>query len=505
MIHAPAMADARAVQISTRSGALCGKRAPTVMRFLGIPYAQPPIDGLRFMPPKACAPWSGVRDAFEFQPAAMQLDAGPSPHLPVAPACSEDCLYLNVWAPMAPGPHPVYVFIHGGGNVEGTAAMPVLDGEKLARKGIVVVTIAYRLGAFGFLDLSALLGDAYAGSGNNGLRDQALALAWVRGNIAAFGGDPDMITIGGQSAGAKNVVSLLAMPDTRGLYHRAVCQSGGGHAYASLDMAHDVAERMLRQVGMERAQARTLTSLPAMVLLAAQAALIADYPLRYPFRAVVDRLVLPLPPVQAIGRGAAADIPLLLGTTRDEQVAFGPATNADGSIQARAMCNVDFSTFSRILASYPSALPALDEADRRYRALGAESYWMPTIRVAEAQRMAGGACYLYRFDMPAVEGDYRGHAVHGAELAFVFDNLDKPSAAAMGPVDADARRLGRLMSDYWTSFIKHGRPHTQGAPAWMPYELDARAAMVFERDSHSESDPDGIERRLWADWEPICR
>lgn len=279
---------------------------------------------MRFKAPRALPPWRGNRDAFDFGSASLQACA--------ALKTSEDCLYLNVWAPNRPGPHPVYVFIHGGGNLEGATATPVLDGENLARKGMVVVTIGYRVGALGFLELGALLGDAYAGSGNNGLRDQAMALAWVRNNIAAFGGDPDRITLGGQSAGAKDVMALIAMPETRGLFHRAICASGGGHTYAGLDMAP--------------------------------------------------------------------------------------------------------------------------------------------------------------------------HAVHGSDLALVFDNLDQPVAAASGPVAPEARELGRVMNGYWTSFIESGRPAMQGVPAWTPYGPGSRATMVFDRESRIAADSNSVERQLWADWEP---
>lgn len=503
-LYARAM-DGTPVEIQTPSGGLRGRQTSEVLRFLGIPFAQPPVDALRFMAPQPLAPWRGIRDALEFQSAAIQTPIGPSKYVPVAPKYSEDCLYLNVWAPKTPGPHPVYVFIYGGGNTGGTTSMPVFDGEHLAREGIVTVTIAYRVGAFGFLDVSDVLGEAYAGSGNNGLRDQAMALRWIQKNIVAFGGDPTRVTIGGQSAGAKNVISLIAMPEAKGLFHRAICESGGGHAYATREMARDLTDRILKKAGLDRAQAEKLKTLPAKDLLAAQVAVIAEYPLRYPFRAVVDKVVVPLPPIEALAQGAAKDIPIIIGTARDEQAMFGPAKTMDGSIESREMCNVDFNTFSKVFAKYPKTYPTLNDAARRYRALNAESYWIPTIRMAEAQSLVDGKSYVYRQDMPLTEGDRKGYAVHGSELALVFDNLDDSTAPALGPVGTEARQLGALMNGYWVSFIKSGRPEAPGGPAWPAYNLKSRPTMVFDRQPHVASDLDRGERLLWADWEPVVK
>jgi len=500
-VHARTMEGAP-VELKTAAGALRGRQSGEVTRFLGIPFAQPPVGALRFMAPQPAAPWEGVRDALEFGKSAIQTPM-PAKYVPVAAQYDEDCLYLNVWAPKTPGPHPVYVYIYGGGNTGGTTSMPVFDGENLARKGIVTVSIAYRVGVFGFLDVSALLGDAYAGSGNNGLRDQIMALRWIRENITAFGGDPRRVTIGGQSAGAKNVISLLAAPAAKGLFQRAISESGGAHTYATQEMAHDLAERVLETAGLERAQAAQLKTLPARDLLAIQGKVIANYPLRYPFRAVVDKVVLPLAPIQAIRNGMARDIPILMGTTRDEQAMFGPAKTMDGSIESREMANIDFAAFNRIFAKYKKTLPDLNDAQLRYRALNAESYWIPTIRMAEAQALAGGASWVYRLDMPMAEGERKGYAVHGSELALVFDNLQDSTAPVLGPVGPEADKLGALMNGLWVSFIRTGKPQAAGAPAWPAYDLKTRNTMIFDQRSHLAPDLQKAERQLWADWEPV--
>ena len=195
--------------VKTRSGDLRGETVDGVRVFRGIPFAQPPVGELRFRPPVEVKPWTGVRPAIRFAPEAMQPAE-------VGIARSEDCLYLNVWAPEGKGPFPVFVWIHGGGFTGGRATAPIFDGAGFARDGVVLVTVAYRLGVFGFMDLGPVLGGAYAGSGNNAMRDLVAALRWVQGNIAAFGGDPGRVTVGGESAGAKATAALMAIPEAQG-------------------------------------------------------------------------------------------------------------------------------------------------------------------------------------------------------------------------------------------------------------------------------------------------
>jgi para-nitrobenzyl esterase len=238
--------------------------------------------------------------------------------------CSEDCLYLNVWTPSEPGPHPVFVWIYGGGNISGATSEPIYDGRNFARSGVVCVTVGYRVGAFGFLELGELLGAEFRGSGNNAIRDQILALQWVRDNIGAFGGDPSRVTVGGESAGGKSVSALLATPSARGLFHAAIIESGGGQTVHDVEQANSVTELLMRQLRSIVSASDALFVASATELLTAEQRTLAAYPRSFAFRAVVDGQTLPDQPLRAVVTGASHDIRVLIGSNRDESLLFMP-------------------------------------------------------------------------------------------------------------------------------------------------------------------------------------
>jgi para-nitrobenzyl esterase len=468
-----AAASEPAVEVTTRSGTLAGTQQDGVRSFRGIPYAAPPVGKLRFRPPAPVAPWSGVRPALAFAPAAIQPPAPDAPGLPT----SEDCLYLNVWAPAEGTGHPVFVWLHGGGNTAGTTQSRLLDGTSFARDGVVCVTVGYRLGAFGFLDLGAVLGPDYAGSGCNGLRDQAQALAWVRDNIAAFGGDPARVTLGGQSAGAKDVCALLAAPSATPLFQRAIVESGSGQTVFTPAEGEKVARRFAAAAGASP------LDLPAARILAAEQAVLADSPVDFPFRPVMDQAFLPRRPVDAVAGGSAANIPLLLGSAADESVLFLPdPAKAAQDIPPSLLSNLPADAFAAQAAPYAATLPELSAAERHWRMLTAEEYWIPTLRMAEAQVDAGGSAWMYRFDVPAESGPYAGHAVHASELPSVWD---RPGAAL--PV----------MHAAWVRFIAGNPPGADGLPHWPHFDTGERQTMIFDAKPHVAADPRGDERRLW--------
>ena len=477
LLAAPAIvrsAQAATVDVATGAGTLDGRIADGVRVFRGIPYAAPPVGALRFRPPAPVVPWSGVRPAQDFGPAPIQP---PLPDLPGLPT-SEDCLYLNVWAPLTGTGHPVLVWLHGGGNTGGTTRAPLLDGAAFARDGVVCVTVGYRLGAFGFLDVAALLGESYAGSGSNGLRDQAAALVWVRDNIAAFGGDPARVTLAGQSAGAKDVCGLLAAPSATVLFQRAIVESGSGQTVFTPGQAAMVA-KLFAAAGGDRP-----LDLPAERLLAAEVALLADPPLDFPFRPVLDGSFLPRRPVDAVAAGSAAGVTLLLGSNADESMLFVPDPAAAAQpIPQAALSNMLAADFAALEAEYARTLPALEAAQRHWRMLTAEEYWIPTLRVAEAQVGAGGTAWMYRYDMPATAGGFAGHAVHAGELASVWS---RPGAVLPA------------LHDAWVRFIGGGAPGAAGLPDWPRFDTATRATMIFDAAPHIATDPRGAERRLWA-------
>ena len=316
------------VVVETPSGKLAGREADGVRSFLGIPYAKPPVGPRRFAAPEPAEPWAGVRDAGAFGASAPQLPMIlPLPGMDVG-AQDEDCLYLNVYAPAGgAAKKPVMVWIHGGGFVIGSGSQSVYDGSRLARRGdVVVVTLNYRLGALGFLHLAELCPDLAGAVSNPGMRDQVAALEWVQRHIASFGGDPGNVTIFGESAGGMSVGTLLGMPKARGLFQRAIPQSGATHHFHTPEAATQVAEALLGALGVAaKDAARVLRELPAQKLIEAQGQLQTQPASSLgllPFQPVVDGDSLPRPALQPVREGARAGVALLAGTTRDEWKLF---------------------------------------------------------------------------------------------------------------------------------------------------------------------------------------
>ncbi len=476
-----------------QAGAVRGTSRDGVDAFLGIPYGHVPA---RFRPPEPAAAWSGVREATSFGPPAAQRLGGTAHGL----ATSEQCLSVNVWTPAGASRAPVLVWVHGGGNVNGASSQPIYDGARFARSGIVCVSFNYRLGLFGFLELGAALGPSYRGSGNTALRDQLLLLRWVRDNIAAFGGDPARVTLAGQSAGAKDVAALLASPASRGLVHRAILESGGGRTVLPRQVADAVGLRVLTLLGLERSSGDRILRLDTEQILAAQSALIATSDFAYPLRPVVDGALLPAAPEQAIARGAAQRVPLLLGTNRDEARLFLARRAASLPLPGRDLSNMDADGFERVLRRYDASITSPDPAEIRWRALTAEEYWVPSIRLAEAQSGAGGPVWMYRFDRTARSGRYQDRAAHVCELPYVWDNPDDPQLAPL-IAGFDASLASRVHAA-WVAFIAHGAPAAAGLPAWPRYRPPVRATMLLDSVSRIENDPAGAERRLWSELFP---
>lgn len=470
-------------EVMTAEGPVTGVERPASTAFYGIPFAAPPVGDLRFRAPQPALPRDRVLHAADFAAAPIQKQPKPGLYMDGPMPVSEDCLHLNVWSPKEPGPHPVYVWIHGGGNVAGASRMPVFDGDRLARHGIVCVTISYRVGVFGFLDVSSVLGDDYRGSGNNGLLDIVQALKWVRDNIAAFGGDPDAVTVGGQSAGGKNVCSLLTLPAAKGLFRAAICESGGAETAMTATRAHEMAAQF-----MQAAEGLDIRSATADQLLDAQNRFSPGWDRKYPFRAIVDGVHMPKVPLYAMRDGESLDVPVLMGTTRDENAFFGPNEDGSGTVTQGALANMDVGRFDEIYAGYEGASPT----DRRYAALTAEEYWIPTLRAADMLAGSGRRVHVYRLDMPRDAAPNAGYAVHGSELPLVWAKLDDPRSAELGPEGADAERLSALMHSDWVQFIKTGKLRED----WPDY-AQGRATMIYDADARVVRDPDAGQRELW--------
>ncbi|NRA03339.1 MAG: carboxylesterase/lipase family protein [Myxococcales bacterium] len=499
--------------VETRHGRLEGTRAGGEIAFRGVPYAAPPLAARRWAPPAPPEPWSGVRRAVEFAPAAPQLviELETLPILDIGVETNEDCLYLNVWTPGCDAARrPVMVWIHGGGFTIGTGAQLVQDAMPLVEHGdVVVVSINYRLGLFGFLRLDEATEGAIPASGNEGLLDQIAALRWVRENIAAFGGDPNNVTIFGESAGGMSVGTLMALPPAEGLFHRAIPQSGAASTASTRDRATQVAGSVLSGLGTHDADA--LRALPVERLLEAQAKLLPAAPGgpesefgTMPLQPVVDGRVLPGPALERIAAGSAAGIPVLVGSTLDEWKLFGmldPSTLSldEPGLLRRLEALPDPATLvaayrkaraGRQAPTTPRELLMAIETDRAFR--------IPGLRLAEAQRAHEARVYSYLVTWPSpMMGGILG-SPHAVELGPLFGihDTDETTAAFFGRGPA-ADELARGMQEAWTRFARSGDPSGPVLGDWPAYEPEQRATMILGEASHLERAPYDDERRAW--------
>ena len=465
-------------QVSTPLGSVMGVGRGGIRIFQGIQYAKPPVGVLRFRAPQPVPTGQprGVIGEGRVRASAMQ---------PGRKDVSEDCLYLNIYAPEGKGPFPVFVWIHGGGFTGGSPND--FDGTVFAKQGVVCVTIAYRLGVFGFLDWSPLLGAEYADSANNGLRDLVMGLKWVQQNIRSFGGDPDRVTIGGQSAGAKMVAFLMGVDEAQPLFHSAISESGGGERILSQQAAMDVTKAFAANLSDRSPGA--IKGMTASALIDAQMALIASWPANFPLRVEAGGALLPHRSLPAIAAGTARGKRLLIGTNRDEN-AFYLGDKAAEAIHQKRLGNSTEAQFAAMLAKYRGVYPGMSEAELHVRALTAEEYWVPSIRVAEALARGGGHVWFYRLDETAATGAHKGTSYHSYELGFVWETLPQGETPA-------AETLSKEMHDAWVAFIKGGVPTAAGLPPWPVWNPQTRPTMILNNTSAVQQQPFEAELRLW--------
>lgn len=463
-------------------GDLKGQIENGVQVFRGVPYAEPPLGGLRFRAPHPPRPWTGIRDATSFAAAAIQ------PNEPNVPQ-SEDCLYLNIWAPTGKGPYPVFLWIHGGGFTGGRASEPLYDGTQFAQAGIVCITVGYRLGVFGFLDVSKFFGPVYTASADNALLDLIAALSWIQTNIAAFGGDPNQVTVAGESAGAKLTDILMGIPDARPLFHQMISESGGAERVWPEDRAAKVAEgfgaEWTRQTGLSVNE--LLTADPHKII-EVQEHFTKVWPEHFPLRPELTSRLIPNPPLTTIRKGSTRGKRLLIGTNRDESALFiGPQPQA---IKAADLGNIPMDQFEPLENRYRDLYPDDTESRRRIRAVTAEEYWIPSLRVADAHVQAGGEAYVYRLDFPGT-GRFAGLAFHSYDLRFVwnFFGSDHPSPTY--------QNLANAMHAAWITFIQGNPPAGPGLPVWPQYSLAKRPTMILDQTSRIELNPNEAEFKLW--------
>lgn len=476
--------------VRIRQGLIRGRPSGSCIAFTGIPFAEPPVGALRFCPPRPARPWSGELDATHPANAPPQA---PDPALPQTSPISEDCLQLNVWAPRTPGPHPVFVWIYGGGNSSGSISLAPYQGETFARDGIVFVSCNYRLGVLGFLELGEITAPEERGSGNNALRDLVLALEWVRENIAAFGGDAQKVTLGGQSAGAWNCAALMALPAARGLFHRSIIASGGADMVHTPDTASEFAAHFVARLGGKQ----RLRSAAVAELLEAQKAAQADSSNAMAFRPVVDGNFLPAAPIELLRSGSASSITTMIGHTHDEsRYLFSPA-QAEGPTARRTLTHLQPSSLPSFIDAYRRAFPELSPRDIMLRILSADLLGMPTLRIAEAQVSSGAKSYYYDLRYAIPSGPFGAYSAHGIDVPLIFELIDTSFARTIfGYSLADLPMAIRVHAT-WVSFIKSGLPGEQ-LPQWPPFDLVQRNTMSIAADSMVQSDPAKAERAIWA-------
>jgi len=497
--------------VETRYGRIQGHDGDGLQVFQGIPFAAPPVGVRRFAPPAPPEPWAGVRDCTRYGGSAPQPPILlPLPGMDVGPQ-SEDCLYLNVWTPACDDARrPVLVWIHGGAFVIGSGSQTIYDGSHLARRGdVVVVTVNYRLGALGFLHTAELCPDL-GGVANCGLRDQVAALEWVGEHIERFGGDPAQVTIFGESAGGMSVGSLLGAPSARGLFARAIPQSGAAHNLHTAETATAAAAHLLETLGTTPAgAARVLREIPSEKLRDAQAQASLSLGTRLgllPFQPVVDGDFLPKPPLEAVREGLSAEVGLMIGTTRDEWKLFG---FLDPSLQGLdreglvARLSGHTPDPAALVEAYRKAheaegLPA--EARDLYFALETDRVFrIPAHRLAEAQHAHGAPVYFYRYDWEAGFGGGMLGACHAVELPFVFGATGGEGADFFAAVGPEAERMAELTMDTWLAFARSGDPSHPGLPdgRFERWDPERRATLLFARELRHVDDPAGAQREAW--------
>jgi para-nitrobenzyl esterase len=505
------MTEATPAIVETTAGKIEGIFRRGLYAFRGIPYAAPPVGKLRWLPPEPPEPWNGVRPALRLASIAPQNPMGIALlDSPVPEPQDEDCLYLNIWTPgLDDARRPVMVWIHGGGFTSGSGSSLMYNGRTLSSRGdTVIVTFNYRLNVLGFLNLKEISGGKIPATGNEGLLDQAFALQWVHDNIANFGGDPDTVTIFGESAGGFSVGSQLALPKSRGLFHRAILESGAAHsAYTDMDSARHVASTLLELVGISPNDVDGLRSLSVEQLLDGQKELAAKASdpnsgiASLALRPVVCDEVLPQLPIDAVANGSADNIAIMVGTNLDETKLFSTMNEDihkmdEARLLRRLQRSIPIGDVADLTETYrkareargmpttPAELFMAIQTDKAFRT--------PAVRLAERHSRRNQTTYMYLFTWTSpLRGGVLG-ACHALELGFVFGLLDD-NFSGSGP---EAQALAKNIQDAWLTFARTGDPSCEGLGKWPVYN-ESRETMILDKECTVVAAPYDEERHAW--------
>ena len=501
----------------TNAGKLRGTTEKGTCSFKGIRYGASTVGSRRFMPPVPAEPWTGIRDATGYGPTCPQFSMetgntsdepmlGRNPELPR----SEDCLVLNVWTPSIDdnGKRPVMVWLHGGGYESGSGSEIAINGANLSKRGnVVVVTLNHRISVLGFLYLAEIAGEKYKASGISGMLDIVLALEWVRDNIEVFGGDPGNVTIFGESGGARKVSVMMAMPSAKGLFHKAVIESSPSLRARTAGEASDLAEKMLAELGIKKGGIEKLHDVPPQHLLETSRKL--QQQARQGFSdgtpgnvnwlsPVVDGYYLPSDPFDSVTLPTGMDVPLLIGSNRDELalgLAFRPERGKIDEAEAKKrLAPMLGDKLDRIYNAYHKSRPEASPWDIYIAALS-ESRRLACIKIAERRCAINSApTFLYYFTWETDYNDGFNKACHALEIPFVFDTTDDIPLTGTRP---DKHELAENVSSAWAAFSRNGSPSHPGIPGWKPYTPDNRFTMYLDVPCHGEIDPDRDEIDAW--------
>jgi para-nitrobenzyl esterase len=498
----------------THSGKVRGLHNGKSHVFMGIPYGAPTSGDNRHMPPKPPQPWSGVRDAQHLGNQSPQLTPMIMAEELVAQdnsPFSEDCLYLNVWTPALHDgrARPVMVWFHGGGYTNGSGGDATYDGSNLAHKhDVVVVTVNERLNAFGFLYLGQLADEHYADSGNAGLLDLVAALRWVQENIGEFGGDPGNVTIFGQSGGGSKVSTLMAAPAAKGLFHRAICESGLAMRAISADAATGMTRNVMAALGLEPGDVDRLRQVSVTEMLAALSYVSSQAHASgglLPFGPVVDHRTLYRDPWTPDAPSESAQVPMLIGSNLTEGT-FMLSTPRDPindrELHQRVQNGLGFGALplepaqaDRLIALYRRDYPH-ETNTRLFQIMTGDNWMIPSVaRVGELKSAQDrAAIFVYHWEwITPVEGGRLG-APHTGEIPFVFDNVDVPTAELITGTGDDRFAMADKVAKAWVAFARSGNPGHEGLPHWEPYSADHRAVMILDRQCRLAIDPHPAER-----------
>jgi len=503
--------SAAVVQVETALGPVRGRsEANGVIAFKGLRYAAPPTGHLRFRPPQPLHPWRTPVDTFEFAPAAIQ-PAG-QPDMPADETHSEDCLFLNVWTQaLDAARRPVMVWLHGGAFSSGAPGRPTYHGHHFAERGVVLVSVTHRLNVFGYAQLPDAWGTDYASSGLAGMLDIVEALKWVRDNIERFGGDPDNVTIFGESGGGAKVSLLLAMPAAQGLFHKAIIQSGAALNAAPRAYAQALGGALLDELKIAPGDVEALAALETDTIFNAQQSAmqqveefaIKDGFLVDGFVPSIDGIQLPRAPFVPDAADISRNIPLLIGTNKDENTlflagipGFGEQSDADFELAMHA-----FHPFhaARLVTALRTAYPGYSPAHLISAAASMRMFWRDTLTLAERKQGQQGApvyMYLLAFETPVNGGMFK--STHALDLSLIFGTYDDHDSIRqfVGPA-GNAARMSAQMQPAWIAFAASGNPNVPGTlPHWPAYDLQQRAVMVFDVNSFVEHDPYSELRKL---------